>query len=289
MGSSDRHPLVDAAALEAQLADPGLRVLDCTVRFEATPEGAVVSSGRPGYEAGHVPGAGFLDLMGELADPDSPYGFMLPPADRFADAMGRLGVGEGTRVVLYDAGGSMWAARAWWNLRAYGFDDAAVLDGGWTTWTQEGRPVSTEPSTYPPARFVARPRAGLFATRDDVLAAIGSGSTCVLNALSPDQHAGERPTVPDGRAGRIAGSGNVPWHDVIDPATQRYLPVERLRELLGGVGATSAERVVTYCGGGIAAASVAFALRLVGQEDVAVYDASMQEWATDPSLPMETG
>ncbi|MEZ5098835.1 MAG: rhodanese-like domain-containing protein [Thermoleophilia bacterium] len=157
MGPSAPRPLVDAATLEAQLGDPDLRVLDCTVRFEATPEGAVVSSGRPGYEAGHVPGAAFLDLMDELADPDAPYGFMLPPADRFAEALGRLGVGEGTRSSSTTRVAACRAARAWWNLRAYGFDDAAVLDGGWTTWTQEAGPSRrSRPATRRPPSSPAR-------------------------------------------------------------------------------------------------------------------------------------
>src|SRR5258705_10856293 len=103
----------------------------------------------------------------------------------------------------------MWAARVWWMLRAVGFDDAAVLNGGWRKWTSEGRPTSTEPGAYPPARFVARPRPGLFVGKNAVLAGLGERATCVLNALSEEQHRGTG-GVADGGPGRTAGSGNVP-------------------------------------------------------------------------------
>ncbi len=191
------------------------------------------------------------------------------------------------RVVLYDRFVNMWAARVWWMLRAFGFDAAAVLDGGWKKWTLEGRPVATDDGARPPRRFVARPRPALVADRAGVLAALGEGA-CVLNALTEEQHRGTG-GVSYGRPGRIAGSANVPARDLVDPATHAYLPPEALRARFAATGALDAGRVITYCGGGIAASSDAFALALLGREDVAVYDASLSEWAADPSLPMETG
>ncbi len=283
------HFLIETGALEERLHDPALRVFDCTVILEAGPEGVSIVSGRDGWYAAHIPGGDFLDLLTELSDPASPYHFMLPPAERFAEVMSAHGVEDGTSVVLYDGRGSMWAARVWWMLHAHGFDDAAVLDGGWTKWTLEGRPTTSAAPGYPRASFQARPRPGVFVDRDVVLAGIADAGTCLVNALSEEQHSGVGGTVPGGRPGHIPGSANLPAASLVDPRTQAFLPEEELRARLAGVGATTADRVVTYCGGGIAASGVAFALKLLGYDDVAVYDASLEEWATDTSLPIEVG
>jgi thiosulfate/3-mercaptopyruvate sulfurtransferase len=289
VGSPHGWPLVQADDLVRALGDPALRILDCTVILEPGPDGLSIRSGREDWRAGHVPGSDFLDLIDELSDPDAPFRFMLPPAGQFVDVMSKHGVGDGTRVVLYDSRASMWAARTWWMLRAYGFDAAAVLDGGWTTWTLAGHSVSTAP---PPdrsrGRFVPRPRPGLFVGRDEVLAGIAA-EACLLNGLSEDQHRGTGPTVPGGRPGHIPTSRSMPAEDLVDPLTQAFLPEADLRARLERVGALASDRVITYCGGGIAASSVAFALALLGHDGVAVYDASLEEWATDPSLPIETG
>ncbi|MGH7266411.1 MAG: sulfurtransferase, partial [Candidatus Rokuibacteriota bacterium] len=149
-------PLVDTAWLEAHLADPALRVFDCTTHLAPHPETIFrITSGRADWATAHVPGAGFLDVDGELSDTESGLMFTLPSAERFAAAMSARGVGDGTRVVLYSATSTIWATRVWWMLRVFGFDDAAVLDGGWEKWTREGRPVASGPCTYPPARFEA--------------------------------------------------------------------------------------------------------------------------------------
>jgi len=212
---------------------------------------------------------------------------MLPSPEQFTAVMSQHGVEDGKRVVLYDSRGSIWAARVWWMLRAYGFDDAVVLNGGWTKWTREGRPVSSDSPAHSPARFEARPRHGVFVDRDAVLAAVDSSQSCLLNALSEEQHRGLGPTVPGRRPGHIPTSRSMPAYDLVDPETQEFLPEPELRERLERAGALDADRVITYCGGGIAASGVAFALRLLGHDGVAVYDASLEEWATDPALPIE--
>jgi len=173
-------------------------------------------------------------------------------------------------------------------LRAFGFDDAAVLDGGHRKWTREGRALSTDAGAAPRRTFTARPRPALIADKSDVLAALDDRRACVLNALTGEQHRGTA-GVAYGRPGRIAGSANVPARELVDPDTHAYLPLDALREKFAAAGALDAGRVVTYCGGGIAASSDAFVLTLLGRTDVAVYDASLSEWAADPSLPMETG
>jgi thiosulfate/3-mercaptopyruvate sulfurtransferase len=281
--------LASAAWLETQLEAPDLRVLDCGVILELDPEaGLQVRSGRALWAQGHVPGSAHVDLLAEISDGSSPLPFMLPAAEQFGAAMARLGVGEGSRVVLYDSSMNMWAARVWWMLRAFGFDEAAVLDGGWQGWIADGRPVSTAPEPErAPATFVARPRPGLFVGKDDVLAALGRPEIRVVNALERAVHRGERQDYA--RPGHIPGATNVPYAELVDADTHRYLPEDRLRAVFDDVLSADPERVITYCGAGIAAASDAFALNLLGVQNVAVYDGSMVEWAADPSLPVVMG
>jgi len=153
------HPeyLVETDWLAANLEDPALRVLECTTILHPRPEGGYkAESGRTTWAADHIPRSGFADLTDDLCDRSSAWLYMMPPAEQMASAMARLGVGEGTRVVLYDRAVNMWAARVWWMLRAVGFDHAAVLNGGWKKWTLEKRPTSTEPCAYPPGQFVVR-------------------------------------------------------------------------------------------------------------------------------------
>lgn len=283
--------LVETDWLAAHLDDPNLRVLECTVflrRDEA--RGMRIESGRAAWEEGHIPGSAFADLPHDLSDRDAALRFMMPSAAQFADAMASYGVGNDSQVVLYDRALSMWAARIWWMLRAMGFDRAAVLNGGWSKWTAEDRPVSSDPPASPRGVFHARPQPELFADKAAVLAAIDDGAICLINALAEEQHTGQ--TAPYGRPGHIPRSANVPAMGpagVVDPATQCYRSPEALQRLFADVGATTAGRVITYCGGGIAASSDALALTLLGHNNVAVYDASMSEWAADPGLPLETG
>jgi thiosulfate/3-mercaptopyruvate sulfurtransferase len=282
--------LVETDWLAKHLEDPDLRVLECTVYLQPAdvPGGFRLESGRAKWAEGHISGAGFVDLQEELSDRSSTLRFMMPPAAQFAEAMGRAGVGAGVRVILYDRAVNMWAARVWWMLRAFGFDEAAVLNGGFKKWTVEGRPVATDTGARPARTFTPRPRPVLMADKAGVLAALGEPRACVLNALTEEQHRGTGGTAY-GRPGRIAGSVNVPARDLVDPKTHAYLAADVLRAKFQAAGALDARRVVTYCGGGIAASSDAFVLTLLGRDDVAVYDASLSEWATDPSLPMERG
>jgi thiosulfate/3-mercaptopyruvate sulfurtransferase len=283
--------LVETDWMAQHLDDPGVRLLECNVFLHPAPDmpgGFRVESGRAKWAEGHIPGAGFVDLQEELSDRTSKLRFMMPPAAQFAEAMGRAGVGDGVRVILYDRAVNMWAARIWWMLRAFGFDNAAVLNGGFKKWTVEGRPVATDAGARAARTFTPRPRPGLMADKAGVLAALGESGACVVNALSEEQHRGTGGTAY-GRAGRIAGSVNVVARDLVDPKTHAYLPADVLRAKFQAAGALDAKRVVTYCGGGIAASSDAFVLTLLGRDDVAVYDASLAEWANDPAMPMERG
>ena len=285
------HPefLIETDALERRLSDRVLMIFDCTTNLIPDPKTTYQAvPARAEFEKGHIPGAQFIDLQADLSDNQHRFRFMLPSAEAFAAAMGRFGVGEGTRVVLYSTANPWWATRVWWLLRVFGFDDAAVLDGGWQNWSREGRPIETGPAKpRPPARFVVREQRPLMVGKEEVLRAIGDGAVCTLNALLAEQHAGTGGN-SYGRPGRIKGSVNLPAAHLLDPATNEFLPAAELRRRFTAVGAFG-KQAITYCGGGIAASADAFALVMLGHPDVKLYDASLSEWAIDPNLPMETG
>jgi thiosulfate/3-mercaptopyruvate sulfurtransferase len=285
------HPefLIDTASLAGRLGDQELRVFDCTTHLIPDPKTTYQAvPARADFERGHIPGAQFIDLQADLSDSGQRLRFMKPSAEAFAAAMRRFGVGERSHVVLYSTTTPQWATRVWWLLRVFGFDNAAVLDGGFKKWIAESRPVETGPAKpYPPGNFTVREERPLMAGKDEVLRAIGDGAVCTLNALSAEQHAGTGGNTY-GRPGRIKGSVNLPAAQLIDPATGAFLSVDELRRRFDSVDAFDKE-VISYCGGGIAASADAFALVVLGHPAVRLYDASMSEWATDPTLPMETG
>jgi len=280
--------LVETDWLAERLDDPGLRVFDCTVWLRPDPPRIYrVESGRADYDAGHIPNSGFLDLA-ELSDPDTKLNFMMPSPGQLAAAMAARGVSDDSQVVLYSRMTIQWATRIWWMLRAIGFDNALVLNGGFDKWQAEGRAVTTDPTNYPAGALSARPRAGLFCDRDEVRQAMDDSGACVVNALRSSLHDGSD-KVNYGRPGRIAGSMNIPAADLLDAETKAYRPWPELEALFKDSGVLDRERVVLYCGGGIAATSDAFVLTMLGHDNVTVYDASMSEWANDPAMPMETG
>jgi thiosulfate/3-mercaptopyruvate sulfurtransferase len=278
--------LVSTEWLESHLGEPDLRIVAVPVRLDPDPAAGAVTQGDE-WAGGHIPGSLLADLPGRLSDRSSPLPAMMPPAEEFAAAMEELGVGEETRVVLYDFGENAWAARVWWMLHSVGFDDAAVLDGGWSKWQAEGRPVSTDVTEPPRGRFVVRERRPVFVGMSDVQSALGDESTCIINALDADQHSGEGSFY--GIRGHIPGAINVPYLEVVDPDTGAYLPEDELRRRFET--ALGSERVVLYCGAGIAATSDAFLLRRLGHQNVAVYDGSLVEWVlsdAEPSLVTDT-
>ena len=286
MVTDTQSALVDTDWLARHLQDPDLRVFDCSVTLVPTPQGMRPESGRAAFEAGHIPGSCYADLLGDLSDRNSSLPFMMPPLDQFAAVMGRYGVNAASRVVLYDTGNHTWATRLWWMLRAAGFDAVSVLDGGLRKWTAEGRTLSTASTVYPPTQFVGQPRPELFVDKSAVRASLDREGVCLINALSADEHAGR--VSRTARPGRIPGSGNVPAASLVDAATGAYLPLEALRGRFASVGALDARHVIAYCGGGIAATSAAFTLARMGAPHVSVYDGSLVEWSADPSLPLET-
>lgn len=275
--------LVSTDWLADRLGSRNLVVLDCTVYLKMGPDGYISESGRDNWAMGQIPGAGFADLNEDLVDASSPHRYALPSPREFADAMQRLGVDNRSRVVLYDDNQSMWAARVWWMLRWIGFDNAAVLDGGLKAWKAAGHPVTTDYSTPAVATLFVHERPDVIADKAEVLAAIGDGSTCLIDALPPASFNGDVNVY--GRPGHIPTATNASAAALIDQTTGKYLPLDDLRDRFPD---DESGRIVNYCGGGIAASSTAFVQTLLGFDDVAVYTASLQEWANDADAPMTT-
>jgi thiosulfate/3-mercaptopyruvate sulfurtransferase len=278
--------LIDTATLQSRLGDPALRLFDTTVHLVPRPGGYDVRSGRADYVTEHIPGAGFLDLLEEFADTSHRLRFMMPPREQLIDAAGRLGIGPGTHVVLYNSGPTWWSTRAFFMFRAVGCDAVQVLDGGLERWRAEQRPLESGECHYPATRFEPGPSRDVFVDRAAVLDAVKRRDHVLMNALAPAVFRGE--VVPYGRPGRIAGSVNLPATSLLDDE-RRFLHPAKLEARLAEAGALGDKPTITYCGGGISATTNAFALLLLGRTDVQIYDASMNEWGPDPTLPMESG
>jgi len=285
--------LISTGELAERLGQPALRIFDCTTRLEYLPPGSAapyeVVPGRDTFEAGHIPGADFLDLQGEFSDPNTRLRFMMAATTQLETGFGRHGVGNDSFVVLYSIGTAMWATRFWWMLKSLGFDRVAVLDGGLDKWKAEGRPLEHGPAKgYPSATFTAKPRQGYFVDRHQVLAASKDRGSVVVNALNEQLHKGLEPS-RYGRPGHIPGSCNVSAATLVDPATKAFVPLADAEQKFAAQGFSRDKRVIAYCGGGISATIDLFMLHRLGYDKLTLYDGSMGEWATDEALPIETG
>jgi thiosulfate/3-mercaptopyruvate sulfurtransferase len=290
MSNAANYPdfLVSTDWLARHLGDPAVRVLDPSTLLLPRPDFSMYDAvaARAEFERGHVPGAAFVDLERELSAPDTRLRFMLPDAQMFAGAMAGYGVSDDSYVVAYSTGHHWWATRLWWMLKVFGHERVAVLDGGFQKWRSENRPVQTGAAAARAAGgFTPRqPRREMVATREEVLAAVGANDVCSINALRPEQHAGSG-GVHYGRRGHIAGSVNIPAAAQVD-AGNTFRSLDELRAQFAP--ALQKPKVISYCGGGIAATSAALALAMLGHKSVKVYDASLTEWAADARLPMQT-
>ncbi|MCB2229826.1 sulfurtransferase [bacterium] len=273
--------LVTPEWLYQHLNDSDLVILDCTVYMEPDSGGGMRAvSGRARFEEGHIPSAGFADLTHDLCDVDSPLGFAMPTPEQFCAAMGKLGVGDDSKVVLYDAYNSVWSARVWWMLRWIGFDRAALLDGGLKAWSAEGRELSTKPADHAAKKLTFNLRPETIADRDEVFEAIRDDAVHLIDAMPAPHFRGEMAMY--GRPGHIPSADNISALVLIDDSG-RY---KSDGELVTMFTANSNDRYITYCGAGVAASSTAFVLTRLGFKDVAVYMGSLQEWAADPGNPL---
>lgn len=278
------NPIVSTEWLEAHLGEPGLRVAD--VRWYMDP----ARRGRDAYQAGHIPGAVFLDVDADLSAPGGGRGRPLgrhpwPGAEQVARVMGAAGIGADTRVVAYDDQAGAIAARLWYLLRAYGHDAVAVLDGGIVKWTAEARALESGPVAPDPATFVPRPRPGWVLDKDQVVRE--GARLLVLDARAAARYRGEAEPV-DPRAGHIPGARHAPYAENLARGPMPvFRPPGELRARYEALGADRQSPVV-YCGSGVTACHDLIALELAGLSG-RLYAGSWSEWSADPSLPVATG
>ncbi len=264
--------------LAENLGRPEVRVLDVRSRPDGT--------ARAAHAIGHIPGAAFLDWTTDLVDrqDDGPLMLLAGP-DHVAAALGRLGVGAGATAVLYDDTASLYAARAWWSLRAYGLESSRILDGGLAAWTAAEREISTATLPPTPAAFVPRSVPRMRLTTTDVRGLLGSPEVLLLDARAPAEYRGFEGNTR--RLGHIPGAVNVPVSTMTEPGSGAFRSAAALRDLLLKANVTRGRRMVCYDGSGIAAAKLAFVLALLGHDDVAVYDGGWAEWGDRLDLPVD--
>lgn len=239
------------------------------------------------YEAAHIPGAVFMDLA-EIADTTSSLPSMLPPPEKFASRMQSLGLGDGSRIVIYDDSPLKTSARAWWMLRTFGAHDVAILDGGMAKWRAEGRPTESGKPALRHRHFtVWADRKGV-RTLGDMKANVESAAEQVVDARSAARFTGEEPDPrPATHAGHIPGSKNMPYSALFN-ADGTWKSPDAIRAEFVAAGIDPARPVVTTCGSGITAAVLLFGLHLIGNE-AALYDGSWSEWGADLTTPKATG
>jgi thiosulfate/3-mercaptopyruvate sulfurtransferase len=265
----------------AHLDDADVRVVDCRFSFD--------EDMRAHYLRGHVPGAVYVSWAEDLSAPPPASGhprWMLLGASEFATVMSRLGIGERTAVVGYDAEGGHHAARLWLALRRYGHDGAAVMEGGIQKWIAEGRPLVAGEVRVPPATFTPRPRDGVIASKADVQGAVRTGDPWLLDVRRDSEFTGAE--VRAARGGHIPGAVNILWKDALnDDWTLRE--AGELEEFYTNAGFGPETKTITYCQAGVRAAFSHLVLTALGHDDVRTYDGSWEEWGNDPAVPIITG
>ncbi|NIJ24062.1 3-mercaptopyruvate sulfurtransferase [Sphingomonas japonica] len=274
--------LVTTEWLAGELGASDLRVVDAT--WVMPGEGRDPARE---YEAGHIPGAVFMNLD-ELRDTASDLPMMLPPAEKFASRMQSLGLGDGSRIVLYDNSPLKTAARAWFMLRTFGAHDVAILDGGLAKWEAEGRPTASGKETLRHRHFTIWEDRKQVRDLDAMKANLDSGAEQVLDARSEARFTGEEPDPrPATHAGHIPGSRNLPIGRVFH-SDGTWKQDEELRAAFAEAGIDTTKPIAVTCGSGVTAAVLAFGLHLLGQS-AALYDGSWSEWGADRSTPKAMG
>jgi thiosulfate/3-mercaptopyruvate sulfurtransferase len=277
-----RDPLVDTAWVAAHFDAPDLKVVDATW-FLPT----IARDAKREYAEAHIPGAVYFDID-EVADDANPLPHMLPDPVKFSSRARRLGLGDGTRIVIYDDNKYSASARAWWMFRVFGHPEVAVLNGGLAKWRAEGRPVTDEPVTPREAHFTARQNNLLVRDLEQMRANLLSRREQVIDARSRGRFAGVEPEPRSGlRGGHIPGSVSLPHLELIG-ADGTLLPAPELQRRFDASGVDLSRPIVTTCGSGVTASTLTLALYRLGREDVAVYDGSWSEWGGRSDTPVET-
>ena len=281
--TDDPKTLVSTDWLAAHLDDPDLRILDASWHMPQAGRDA-----RAEYDAAHLPGARFFDIDA-IADSRSPLPHMAPPPELFISRLRAMGIGDGHQVVVYDNSDVHSAARVWWLFRLMGKTDVAMLDGGLPKWQAEGRPVEDMPPITRDRHITVQRQAALVRDVTQVAAAAKLGDHQIVDARSPARFRGDQPEPRPGlRAGHIPGARNVPVGQIYNPdGTMK--PAPDLRAAFEGAGVDLSRPVITTCGSGITAASLALALERLGKRDWSLYDGSWAEWGSYPDLKIATG
>jgi len=283
MPLSDPSVLVSCDWLKDRLGTPDIRILDASWHLPAANR-----SGRREFEDEHIPGALFFDID-EIADAASPLPHMLPPAEKFSSRVRRLGIGDGTTVVVYDAYGMFSAARAWWMFRAMGHENVVVLDGGFLKWRAEGLPVTDATISPFQRHFTTRPNWSLVRTFQDVKSALENGTAQVIDARSAGRFSGAEPEPRPGlRSGHMPGAVNLPFATLLRPDGTLKRKDDLLR-VFAEAGIDPKRPVIATCGSGVSACLPLLALAAIGHRDGALYDGSWADWGGRADAPVATG
>jgi thiosulfate/3-mercaptopyruvate sulfurtransferase len=275
--------LVSTEWLASEIGAADLRILDASNHL---PDAG--RDPRAEYEAGHIPGALFMDLA-SLVDTESPVPSALPRAEQFARRMQQLGIGDGSRVVIYDDSSVKTSARAWFMLTTFGAQNVAILDGGLAKWKAEGRPIDPGAPYFHERHFTAWHDDARVRGKAQILANISSKAEQLVDARDAGRFTGEMPDFRPGiPSGHIPGSRSLPFTQLFnDDGT--FKDKAGLRAAFEEAGIDLSRPVVTTCGGGVTAAVLTFAMHLLGKDDTALYDGSWSEWASDPATPKALG
>jgi thiosulfate/3-mercaptopyruvate sulfurtransferase len=274
--------LVTTDWLANELGANDLRIVDATYVGADTGRDPAAE-----YEAGHIPGAVFMDLA-ELADTSTNLPSMLPSPEKFASRMQSLGLGDGSRIVLYDSSPWHTSARAWFMLRTFGAHDVAILDGGLEKWKAEGRELATGKEQLRHRHFTVWADDKGVRNLDQMKANVDSGAEQVLDARPPARFTGAEPDPrPATHAGHIPGSKNLPVNELFN-SDGTWKQGDELKAEFEKAGVDLSKPLVTTCGSGITASALAFGAHLLGAQ-AAVYDGSWSEWGADSSTPKATG
>lgn len=275
--------LVSTEWLANEMGASDLRIVDATLHLPAAGRDAAAE-----YQAGHIPGTVFMNLA-ELVDATSPVENTMPSAEKFASRMQSLGLGDGSRIVIYDDSAVKTSARAWFMLRKFGAHSVALLDGGLAKWKAEGRPLSTGTETLRHRHFTAWSDDRRLRSKEQVAANIASHVEQLVDARSAPRFTGEEADPRPGIAlGHIPGSLNLPYGEMFNP-DGTWQDKAGLRAAFERAGVDLSQPVVTTCGSGITACVLLFGMYLLGKHDIALYDGSWTEWGGDPSTPKELG